>query len=235
MLAALALTQWFYSRVQAKGLDAWVKVSLAGMNDTKSSNNWHVHEFPVVDGDCDATGGHYTPSGTLAGELATNSGKTISDGLNAFVVKPGGGLSLFGRDSVVGRSIVVHLNSGRVCGNIVAPGELTTVKATFAGPDLFGFVVLQQPAHDPTAPTTIFSSLRSSSPSANHSWHIHEEPVGVDGSAGNSGDNYATRCASTGGHWNPTSASTCGASAYDEYSSCEVSFLFMLFYFICFG
>ena len=87
---------------------------------------FHVHESAVVDESCESTGGHYSPDGyqsdvwdlsTKLGNLQTarveQVGRTVSD------------LPVFGPDSVVGKSIVIHKPNGDrwVCATIEPGGR----------------------------------------------------------------------------------------------------------------
>jgi Cu/Zn superoxide dismutase len=72
-------------------------------------NPWHVHEFPVTNDDCGttSTGGHYNPPGhPTQGELGTNLGALANPSVSEQYVTDT--LTLFGPDSIVGRSIVIH-------------------------------------------------------------------------------------------------------------------------------
>jgi len=110
---------------QVEGGPAVVDVAVAGLDF--NPNPWHVHTLPVTDEDCGATGGHYNPAGHPdQGELSTLFGD-----LNASAVTEQhetGRITLFGDDSIVGRSIVIHrANTSRwVCANITVA---TSVRA----------------------------------------------------------------------------------------------------------
>ena len=75
----------------------------------------HVHELPVVMGDCMTTGEHYNPTGAEHGGRDTEErhagdlGNINADSMGrAGDVFESSSLRLFGAQSVVGRSIVVH-------------------------------------------------------------------------------------------------------------------------------
>ena len=199
-----------------------VKLNISGAVGA-SDSNWHVHSYPVVDGDCDATNGHYNPSMTLAGELAINSNVKLQQFENEFLATPRNGLTLFGPNAVVGRSVVIHLDGRKMCANILTDNLFKSMRADFNGPDVFGYIVLQQPLEDPTAPTTVFASLRSTSTDpAMHNWHVHASAVGSDGAAGNISDSNFGRCKSTGGHWDPTNTGGATCDGVTDWSLCEV-------------
>ncbi len=96
-----------------------IAVDLTGLKD--GPNPWHVHEKPVHGGDCgdSSTGGHFgSPS---LWDLATKHGKLSGPIVRQnFVEETWAGLPLFGPDSVVGKSIVIHkANNDRwVCATI---------------------------------------------------------------------------------------------------------------------
>ena len=79
--------------------------------------------------------------GDLSGKHGAMSG-TVS------TVYSDGNLPLYGTNSVVGRSVVIHDSSGaRVsCANVVLSGSVKTVTATFSGPTVTGKIVLSQGA-----------------------------------------------------------------------------------------
>lgn len=211
---------------QIEEFDPLIIASLdtSSLGTPRSSDNWHVHSYPAIWGDCGTTNGHYNPDSTKAGELAKNSGIEIGGGTNEFLTNPKNGLTLFGRNSIIGRSIVMHMDDGaKVCANVWTSDTLKRVRAGFNGPDIFGFIILQQPLYDPTAPTMVFASLRSSEAEVgSHKWHVHASaPDGTDGELGSVDTDYAGRCASTGGHWDPKDAGVC-SGGYDASMQCEI-------------
>jgi Cu/Zn superoxide dismutase len=112
---------------------AVVDVDLFGLD--KGPNPWHVHEFPVTNDDCGttSTGGHYNPPGhPTQGELSMNLGDLANPSMSEQYVTDT--LTLFGPDSIVGRSIVIHeAGTGTprwACASLSMP---KTVTATFSG------------------------------------------------------------------------------------------------------
>ena len=97
---------------------------------------FHVHEFPVKDNNCSSTGGHFNPFnvdqgqhgqdhhmhevGDLSGKHGSLEGK---DEVSECFWDTN--LSLFGKHSIVNRSIVIHKNPGGdrwVCADILLVG-----------------------------------------------------------------------------------------------------------------
>ena len=108
-------------------------------------------------------------------------------------------LSLFGSNSVVGRSVVIHRTDGsRLACATIGEDSLKVVTATFDGSSggVVGTIRLFQNRIDPESDTAVLVDLRYVSAVApatiDHNWHIHATPVGMPGD-----------CASTGGHFNP--------------------------------
>ncbi|XP_030053408.1 uncharacterized protein LOC115466359 [Microcaecilia unicolor] len=198
------------------------------------SNNisyFHVHQYPVrlrkfaKENLCSEsnTGGHWNPFSinisastypkALAGthdqyELGDLSGRYGSlQGLKNFQsTYIDWNLPLFGRNSIIGRSIVIHKsdNSRILCGNIENEGEMTTAVAVFRK-TLVGRIVFRQLKNNPYADLSIFIELSYSNSSVptttNHNWHVHEFPISTEM------DSSTKACASTHGHFNPSSVS----------------------------
>ncbi len=106
-------------------------------------------------------------------------------------------LSLYGRLSIVGRSVVVHRGdtSRFVCANIGYPASdpvellYTPFRTIFSGS-----VYFRQYTNNSTS--TVYADLirtDGTTDSSGHNWHVHESPV-------SSGD---STCASAGPHYNP--------------------------------
>lgn len=197
-------------------------VDLKGLNFTV--NGYHVHKFPVPlkteekDEPCTRTGGHFNPFGVDPSikidansldkfEVGDLSGKygglKDKDSYSVQFIDPN--LSLFGKLSIVGRSIVIHENptpNRFVCTNIdLKDRSLLTSVATFTYP-IAGRIIFRQEADDAFADTTIFvESLLYSDGSQNdtsgHKWHVHVSEPGKDYY------NWTGRCISAGGHYNP--------------------------------
>eukprot|EP01043_Picozoa_sp_COSAG02_P022565 COSAG02_NODE_1177_length_14052_cov_5.923171_3_plen_763_part_00 len=96
-----------------------IAVDLTGLEN--GPNPWHVHEKPVHGGECgdSSTGSHFMSESIW--DLATKHGKLSGPVVRQrFVEKTWAGLPLFGPDSVVGKSIVIHkANNDRwVCATI---------------------------------------------------------------------------------------------------------------------
>ncbi|XP_029440847.1 uncharacterized protein LOC115080656 isoform X2 [Rhinatrema bivittatum] len=205
-------------------------VKLKNLNSNISQ--YHVHHYPVPpresaeENRCSEsnTGGHWNPFGinisapeypkVLQGthdqyELGDLSGRhgSLAGHTNFEATYTDWNLPLFGINSVLGRSVVIHRsdNSRILCGNIGYEGEITTAVATFTK-TIVGRVVFRQMKNNPYAELSIFSQLsysNSSAPTtANHNWHIHEFPLSTEM------DSSKEACASTQAHFNPSNVSS---------------------------
>ena len=216
----------------------------------EGAGSFHVHKFPVPpkrnedDSPCGRTGGHFNPhnidsstspkagTGTFdkyeVGDLSGKYGNLKGiDHLQEKLVDPN--LSLFGKHSILGRSIVIHktpIPRRWVCSNIVEMHvDLVTAVATFTYP-VVGKIFFRQNANNPYDDTSIFvESLVYSDGSKNetidHKWHVHVEVPGTDFY------NWTGRCLSAGRHYNPYRVNL-ESSVYSECSNehnplrCEV-------------
>ncbi|XP_067858199.1 uncharacterized protein cusr [Heptranchias perlo] len=197
------------------------------MNLRQMASAYHVHNFPVpqrrTPGDklCgnDNLGGHWDPFRKISSspsypqttnethdqyEIGDLSGRHgFLKGLDKFdSTFKDWNLPLFGRNSIVGRSVVIHHpNSSRwLCATIEYPGEVITAVAIFKSP-VAGRIIFRQLKNNPYSDLSIFIDLsytNSSAPTTvDHPWHIHEYPISSEL------DSDANICLSTKGHFNP--------------------------------
>ena len=151
-----------------------VSVSLRGLQ--QRFDGYHVHEYPVGPSSlgspdkCNATftGGHWNPTsisisgrtsdqfeiGDLSGKFGGLSGL---DEISANYTDPN--VPLFGPFSVIGRSIVIHLDdqggSRSLCSDIQRTRQILQIVTNFTSDSFSGSVTFSQPADDPYAETTI--------------------------------------------------------------------------------
>ena len=150
-----------------------VRVELSGLSSR--ADGYHVHEFPVDEAlqgssKCTAAGGHFNPRNVVrntsspttldAYEIGDLSGKfgglLDQDAINSTYSDPY--LPLFGTESIVGRSIVIHYPNGDrwLCANIIYDMETFTVTTNIISDTLQGRLVLTQLVNDSFSETTIF-------------------------------------------------------------------------------
>ncbi|XP_022670740.1 uncharacterized protein LOC111254308 [Varroa destructor] len=204
-----------------------VKIQLQGLRGRGGA--YHVHEFPVAASrlgsgsercSIAAVGDNFNPynvdrnKSPLPG-FGTNDEYQVGDlsGKHGFLVQGSRGdsheamyvdfnLPLFGTNSVVGRSLVIHQVDGTrwICSSITYPSETVTAVATFFYP-IVGRVIFRQEINNPWAETTVLAELTYADGTANstegHRFDIHLDPPGRDFY------NWTKRCESAGKDYNP--------------------------------
>ncbi|XP_042605270.1 uncharacterized protein LOC109064071 [Cyprinus carpio] len=202
-----------------------ITVNLKNLN--RRVGPYHVHQFPLPqmrslpDSSCSNNnlGGHWNPFNVNTqapayppprgsthdlfevGDLSARHG-SLENTNNFQATFTDWNLPLFGRNSIVGRSVVMHMpNSTRfACASISYPGEVTVAKAAFRGL-VVGTILFTQLSSDPYSDVSVFMDLSYGQPSApstvNHNWHVHNYPISTET------DDDKGCCLSTGEHWNP--------------------------------
>ena len=203
-----------------------VSVDLSGLGG--KAGGYHIHKWPVPEKwsadqsicSADYVSGHFNPfsintSTDPAPASGTNDQYEVGDLSSKFGLLAGlteksdnytdYNLQLFGINSVIGRSIVVHYdNSSRwVCATIEYVGSTVTGVATFVYP-VIGYIVFKQPTDIDLdmADTMVYTALnygQSTTATIDHKWHVHVDTIGSDGL------NNTGRCMSVQGHYNPFS------------------------------
>ena len=223
-----------------------VTVDLKGLKS--KANTYHVHVYRVLDiamkenrnshAMCAGNyiAGHWRPYETVSAvpgsatvdkyEVGDLSGKYGTIGANdaLSLVRKDYNLPLFGENSVLFRSMVIHYNNGSrwVCSNINPKGAEFhfKVNAEFIGPEFNGSITLEQASfvkdHGASHITTFFLDLNymnnSNVKTNSHDWHVHDKDIVQDQMY-----SMGKRCKSAAGHYNPYKVSlqanyskTCG-------------------------
>ncbi|XP_033102965.1 uncharacterized protein LOC117105796 isoform X1 [Anneissia japonica] len=216
-----------------------VQINLHNMRSI--AGGFHVHKFPVPqrfsaeDQICSdaSVSGHFNPYdvpknanypapanttqdryevGDLSGKYGLLTGYN-----NLMTTYMDWNLPLYGRNSIIGRSVVIHFSSDGsrwVCGTIGYPGEVKTVYGKFQTP-VVGSIMFRQLVDDPLSDTSVFIDVtyaNGSPTTSNHNWHVHISKVGSDMMTD------TDVCKSCKGHSNPFNV------YLDNYSGCNAEF-----------
>ena len=193
-----------------------IRVNLTGLSK-EELYQWHVHQYPftaALPSPCSPAnvGGHYDPLGASTNnnnykadcarnktlcEIGDLSGKfnLLNTSLLPLNINDSS-LSLYGYQSIIGRSLVLHLQNGTryVCANIdlSQPSNITVIEyVPFRALSIFGNIYFTEYNF---GITSVFVDLFSANPTIRHNWHVHNYSV-------EHGDTMG--CSSTGGHYNP--------------------------------
>lgn len=209
-------------------------------NLRSKAGGYHVHKYPVPQRQSkdqalcsgQSVSGHFNPFGIVydasspAAAATTEEAYEVGDLSKKYGLLTGSdtksatytdfNLQLFGINSVLGRSIVIHYDqtgSPRwVCANLLDTSALTSALATFTYP-VIGHVLLQQRMGEAEAETTVYYRLDYSDgatgPTSGHSWAVHVNAVNQDMLA----SNVSARCSSAGDVMNPLGVSATGYAA----------------------
>ncbi|KAM6940401.1 uncharacterized protein cusr [Xenentodon cancila] len=204
-----------------------IRVNLTNLE--RKVGPYHVHQFPVPSVSSsmcsnDNVGGHWNPFAinTSASTYPKLPGSThdkyemgdlsakhmsLADKNEVDETFTDFNLPLFGQNSIVGRSVVIHQPDGAryVCASISYPGEVIVGRAIFQGP-VVGKIWFTQLVNRPLSDVSIFMDLSygdpTRTPTLNHNWHVHVYPISSER------DDDANHCDTTGGHWNAYNINT---------------------------
>ncbi|XP_051978260.1 uncharacterized protein LOC127639949 [Xyrauchen texanus] len=249
VLDMLGIKGYFTFR-QASPFDlTTITVNLTHLN--RRVGPFHVHQFPLPEmrsppeSSCsnNNVGGHWNPFNVKVqapayppprnsthdrfevGDLSARHG-SLENSNNFQATLTDWNLPLFGHNSIVGRSVVIHQPNGArfACASIGYPGKVTVARAVFRSP-VVGTVLFTQLSSDSYSEVSVFMDLSygqlSTQATHNHNWHIHTYPISTET------DSDKGSCLSTGGHWNPFNIET-NVSTYnincgpDSPFACEV-------------
>lgn len=202
---------------QTPGEKAWITTNLLGLNSM--AQGWHVHENALANDavggtDCavEAIGGHYNPTGVVAGEGSDKEAGDLSAKFRTFADKKEALMyeedspALMDVAAIVGKSVLIHkVNGDRwICATFRMDdaSDTVTASASWVGVSeggltapMNGRVTFSQKGMEPARIGWKFSGLSSLA----QKWHIHKLPVPDGGHTACSADDVQ-------GHWDPSNA-----------------------------
>ena len=237
-----------FSQEHAQG-QVTVTVSLGGVEGV-SDVYVRVHELPLDGGmggagleSCNATGAVYnphdmplcsgasgpgTPGSCAAGDIGGRTGGLgVSSGTVSGAVEDGG-VTLFGTESIAGRSVVLVDGDGAVlgCGSIGFSGQVKTLVSRFVGPAVYGTVTFRQLVGRPESETSVLVDL--SLGNGDGDGEVARVPWHVSGGAAEDGVNCEAAGAD-GSVFDPFGAcgdggcgALCGSEGWLEQLGCAV-------------
>ena len=225
--------------------------ALAGFGDFPDDVSpfpWHVHEYPfphdgtVTPCGVAITGGHFDPLGANTNSDYSEDCNTqtpenceIGDLSGKFEHFPNMDpltrqysdryLSLYGVNSIIGRSIVIHFVNGSrlVCANIGYPTSIpggllySPFRNSFKGDIFFR---QHSPDNSTSSAYTNLVRIMGGETSVGHNWHVHDSPLDTEG----------TNCSIAGPHYNPRGVDiidpsysvNCGSMNSTLQRNCEI-------------
>eukprot|EP00117_Sycon_ciliatum_P048323 scpid32648/ scgid2310/ Superoxide dismutase [Cu-Zn] len=211
-----------------------IKIDLHGAGLDARGITWHVHEYPLDYSTlpaqqcmAESVGGHYDPYRKAGlSQYAMRCARNAADCETGDLSGRHGELTLGaayedrflqlrGKESIVGRSLVLHRPDGSrwVCATILPASpaggnNMLTAVARFTGPVIGGTITIRQPAGDPKADSTVLVDLYRTDGAVvdplPYVWGLHTRPVIVANDTLHT--DVSIRCQSAGSRYDPLDA-----------------------------